>query len=85
MPENEREYENVLRPLSLRDFSGQAKVVENLKVFVMAARMRKEALDHVLLHGPPGLGKTTLSNIIANVSRSRRGRCWISREIWPGY
>lgn len=90
MPENEREYENVLRPLSLRDFSGQAKVVENLKVFVMAARMRKEALDHVLLHGPPGLGKTTLSNIIATelgglVSRSRRGRCWISREIWPGY
>ena len=89
MPENEREYENVLRPLSLRDFSGQAKVVENLKVFVMAARMRKEALDHVLLHGPPGLGKTTLSNIIANewglVSRSRRGLCWISREIWPGY
>ena len=66
MPENEREYENVLRPLSLRDFSGQAKVVENLKVFVMAARMRKEALDHVLLHGPPGLGKTTLSAIIAN-------------------
>ena len=56
----------MLRPLSLRDFSGQAKVVENLKVFVMAARMRKEALDHVLLHGPPGLGKTTLSNIIAN-------------------
>ena len=66
MPESEREYENVLRPLSLDDFSGQAKVVENLKVFVMAARMRKEALDHVLLHGPPGLGKTTLSNIIAN-------------------
>ncbi|MDR1980933.1 MAG: Holliday junction branch migration DNA helicase RuvB [Tannerellaceae bacterium] len=64
--ENEREYENVLRPLSFRDFSGQAKVVENLKIFVMAARMRKEALDHVLLHGPPGLGKTTLSNIIAN-------------------
>ncbi len=66
MPENEREYENALRPLSFHDFSGQAKVVENLKVFVMAARMRKEALDHVLLHGPPGLGKTTLSNIIAN-------------------
>ena len=66
LPESEREYENVLRPLSFRDFSGQAKVVENLKVFVMAARMRKEALDHVLLHGPPGLGKTTLSNIIAN-------------------
>ena len=66
MPESEREYENALRPLSFHDFSGQAKVVENLKVFVMAARMRKEALDHVLLHGPPGLGKTTLSNIIAN-------------------
>lgn len=66
MIESEREYENALRPLSFHDFSGQAKVVENLKVFVMAARMRKEALDHVLLHGPPGLGKTTLSNIIAN-------------------
>lgn len=66
MPESEREYENALRPLSFEDFSGQAKVVENLRVFVMAARMRKEALDHVLLHGPPGLGKTTLSNIIAN-------------------
>ena len=66
VPESEREYENALRPLSFHDFSGQAKVVENLKIFVMAARMRKEALDHVLLHGPPGLGKTTLSNIIAN-------------------
>jgi Holliday junction DNA helicase RuvB len=66
MPESEREYENALRPLEFHDFSGQAKVVENLKVFVMAAKMRKEALDHVLLHGPPGLGKTTLSNIIAN-------------------
>ena len=66
MPESEREYENALRPLSFEDFSGQAKVVENLRVFVMAARMRKEALDHVQLHGPPGLGKTTLSNIIAN-------------------
>ena len=66
MPESERDYENALRPLSFHDFSGQAKVVENLKIFVMAARMRKEALDHVLLHGPPGLGKTTLSNIIAN-------------------
>lgn len=66
IPENEREYENALRPLSFRDFSGQSKVVENLKIFVMAARVRKEALDHVLLHGSPGLGKTTLSNIIAN-------------------
>ena len=64
--EKEREFENALRPLSFKSFGGQEKVVENLKVFVTAARMRVEALDHVLLHGPPGLGKTTLSNIIAN-------------------
>ena len=66
LPETEREYENALRPLSFQSFSGQYAVVENLKVFVAAARMRQEALDHVLLHGPPGLGKTTLSNIISN-------------------
>ena len=53
MPESEREYENALRPLSFMISAGQAKVVENLKIFVMAARMRKEALDHVLLHGLP--------------------------------
>lgn len=64
--EKERDYENALRPLAFENFSGQDKVVENLQIFVMAARMRGEALDHVLLHGPPGLGKTTLSNIIAN-------------------
>jgi Holliday junction DNA helicase RuvB len=64
--EKEQEFENALRPLSFKGFSGQDKIVENLKIFVQAARMRKEALDHVLLHGPPGLGKTTLSNIIAN-------------------
>jgi Holliday junction DNA helicase RuvB len=64
--EKEREFENALRPLTFQTFSGQEKVVENLRVFVTAARMRGEALDHVLLHGPPGLGKTTLSNIIAN-------------------
>ena len=62
----EREYENALRPLNFDDFNGQYKIVENLKIFVQAARMRRESLDHVLLHGPPGLGKTTLSNIIAN-------------------
>ena len=64
--DNEREYENSLRPLSFGTFSGQGKIVENLSIFVSAARMRGESLDHVLLHGPPGLGKTTLSNIIAN-------------------
>lgn len=64
--ETEREFENSLRPLTFSDFSGQSKIVENLKIFVSAARLRGESLDHVLLHGPPGLGKTTLSNIIAN-------------------
>ncbi|MCF6183517.1 MAG: Holliday junction branch migration DNA helicase RuvB [Bacteroidales bacterium] len=58
--------EQQLRPAEFTEFKGQAKVLENLKVFVQAAKMRNEALDHVLLHGPPGLGKTTLSNIIAN-------------------
>lgn len=62
----EREFENALRPLRFTDFSGQKNVVENLEVFVEAAKYRGEPLDHTLLHGPPGLGKTTLSNIIAN-------------------
>ncbi len=62
----EKEIENVLRPGRFESFAGQPKVVENLKVFVQAAKERGEALDHVLLHGPPGLGKTTLSHIIAN-------------------
>lgn len=62
----DKDYENALRPLCFEDFSGQDKVVDNLRIFVKAARLRAEALDHVLLHGPPGLGKTTLSNIIAN-------------------
>lgn len=66
MNSTEKEYEKALRPLSFEDFAGQEKVVENLKVFVQAAKMRSEPLDHVLLHGPPGLGKTTLSHIIAN-------------------
>lgn len=60
------DFERALRPQRFGDFSGQEKIVENLRVFVAAARMRGEALDHLLLHGPPGLGKTTLSAIIAN-------------------
>ena len=66
LQDSEREYENTLRPLTFGGFSGQDKITENLKIFVSAARMRGESLDHVLLHGPPGLGKTPLSNIIAN-------------------
>lgn len=62
----EKDFENALRPLRFGDFSGQQKVVDNLRIFVEAAKYRGEPLDHTLLHGPPGLGKTTLSNIIAN-------------------
>ncbi len=62
----DKDYEQALRPLRFDDFAGQQKVVENLKIFVEAARYRGEPLDHTLLHGPPGLGKTTLSQIIAN-------------------
>ncbi len=69
-PENlsgtDRDIEQVLRPSSFEDFTGQDKILENLRIFVQAAVQRGEALDHVLLHGPPGLGKTTLSHIIAN-------------------
>lgn len=63
---NEQEFDRVLRPKKLDDFTGQDKIVANLEVFVKAAILRNESLDHVLLHGPPGLGKTTLANIIAN-------------------
>lgn len=62
----DKEFENNIRPSQISDFSGQAQIVENLKIFIKAAKIRGEALDHVLFHGPPGLGKTTLSRIVAN-------------------
>ena len=64
--ESDRDFERALRPERFDDFNGQEKIIENLRVFVEAAKMRGEALDHTLLHGPPGLGKTTLSSIVAN-------------------
>jgi len=66
LSQGEKEYEQKLRPMEFRDFKGQNKIIDNLKVFVEATRQRSEALDHVLLHGPPGLGKTTLAYIISN-------------------
>ncbi|WP_134091658.1 Holliday junction branch migration DNA helicase RuvB [Olivibacter sp. XZL3] len=66
LSKTEKEVEKVLRPQAFEDFTGQHKILENLRIFVQAAKLRGEALDHVLLHGPPGLGKTTLSHIIAN-------------------
>ncbi|MBS1599000.1 MAG: Holliday junction branch migration DNA helicase RuvB [Bacteroidetes bacterium] len=62
----DREFENSIRPSNIEDFSGQPQLIENLKIFIKAAKMRGEALDHILFHGPPGLGKTTLSRIVAN-------------------
>jgi len=62
----EKEFENNIRPAVIEDFSGQSQIIENLKIFIKAAKQRGEALDHILFHGPPGLGKTTLSRIVAN-------------------
>ena len=66
LSEKDKEFERALRPKCFDDFTGQQKLIENFKIFVQAAKMRGESLDHVLLHGPPGLGKTTLANIVAN-------------------
>ncbi|HYF31873.1 MAG TPA: Holliday junction branch migration DNA helicase RuvB [Chitinophagaceae bacterium] len=62
----EREFENTIRPAVMNEFAGQSQIIDNLKIFIKAARLRGEALDHILFHGPPGLGKTTLSRIVAN-------------------
>lgn len=66
LSKQDKEYENSIRPQSIEEFSGQPQLIENLRIFIKAANMRGEALDHVLFHGPPGLGKTTLSRIVAN-------------------
>src|SRR5574339_580296 len=62
----DKEFENNIRPSHIEEFAGQNQIIENLKIFIKAARIRGEALDHILFHGPPGLGKTTLSRIVAN-------------------
>src|ERR1700693_6262040 len=62
----DKEFENNIRPAVIEEFSGQSQIIENLRIFIKAAKMRGEALDHILCHGPPGLGKTTLSRIVAN-------------------
>lgn len=66
MSATDREFENNIRPAVIEEFSGQQQIIDNLKIFIKAAKQRGEALDHILFHGPPGLGKTTLSRIVAN-------------------
>ena len=72
LDEEEIQYDNKLRPDKLTEYIGQEKVKENLKIFISAAKMRNESLDHVLFYGPPGLGKTTLANIIAEETKNNK-------------
>lgn len=85
----EKDFENALRPLSFEDFSGQDKVVDNLRIFVKAARLRGEALDHVLLHGPPGLGKrhfrTSSPTNWAWASKLLPALCSTNRATWLAF
>ena len=66
VPAQDREFENTIRPAAMDAFAGQPQLIENISIFIKAAKLRGEALDHILFHGPPGLGKTTLSRIVAN-------------------
>ena len=66
IPAQDREFENTIRPAAMDAFAGQPQLIENISIFIKAAKLRGEALDHILFHGPPGLGKTTLSRIVAN-------------------
>ena len=78
----DKEFENILRPKSFKDFYGQEQIISNIKVFVKAAKKRSEPLDHVILHGPPGLGKTTLSHIISNELSTNLNRGLFNPDIW---